>query len=581
MLKADNLNFAYPGTREKALAGVSFSVAAGEVLGLVGPMGAGKTTLCMALAGFAPRLTGGEIEGELEVCGLDPRESSSREMALRLGYVFEDYAAQITQVRVLDEVVAPLLNRGVSPDEAEAKALEMLDRVGLGGIGIERKRTWELSGGQQQRVAIAATLSVDPQAIIFDSATGMLDPEGKEEIRGIISELAGQKTLLVVENDADFLVGLADRMLVLEGGGVVADGLAEEVLRDDRALCRAGVDPPVALRFARALYLEESPLTIEEATGAVARLDIHEDPRNGLRNGQIPEQGFPAVAGETRVKVEDVAYRYPDGTTAIEGVNVTVRGGEVHALIGGNGAGKSTLAKMIIGLLKPTEGETVVDGVDTRHTTATELAWRVGTAFQNPDEQISERTVADELAFPLEARRYERAGLLKKRERYGEEYINSRVEKARGLVGLDEALLEKDPSLLPTGQRRLVTTTESLVLDPDVIVLDEPRVGLDAASRARIERMMQRVRDQGKAVVLIEHDMDLVCEVADTVTILNRGRVALQGPIREVFAKRNWDTLAEMYIQPPKAARLAHGAGIDALTFEELDERLVSNREAG
>lgn len=256
------------------------------------------------------------------------------------------------------------MNRGVPVSEAEDRACELLHQVGLGGLGIERKRTWELSGGQQQRVAIAATLSVDPEVIILDSATGMLDPEGWEEVRGIIADLAGETTLVVAENDADFLVGIADRMLVLSGGGVVATGPSDEILRDADVLSRGGVDAPAALRVARALNLQDSPITEEEFGRAVGRVEVSDEANAG--EPASDRRGDEAGFGRPVVRVEGVAHRYPDGTAALEGVSVEVREGEVHAVVGGNGAGKTTLAKMIVGLKEPTEGSISVGGVDVK-----------------------------------------------------------------------------------------------------------------------------------------------------------------------------------------------------------------------
>ena len=574
MLRTEDFTFNYPGLKAKALRGVSFGLERGEVLGLIGPVGAGKTTLCMSLAGFVPRVTGGESSGELEVAGLDPREAPGGRMARHVGLIFENFAAQITQVRVLDEVMSPLLNRGVPVEEAEKRARAMLKKVGLGGLDPGHKRTWELSGGQQQRVAIAATLSVEPEVLILDSATGMLDPEGTEEVRRIIAELAGETTLVVAENDADFLLGVADRMLVLDDGEVVADGPADEILRDaDLLSCFGGVEPPVAVRVARALGLEETPLTEEEFRRAVGDVEV----RASGEESAEPGRRF----GEPLIRIEGVTYRYGDGTAAIDGVSLAVREGEVHAIVGGNGAGKTTLAKMVIGLKKPTEGQILLGDADTHEWTAADLAWRVGTAFQNPDEQISERTVREEVSFPLQRRRYERRGLFRKEEKYGEEYIAERVAEACELVGLERDLLEEDPSLLPGGLRRLVTMAEALALDPSIVlVLDEPGVGLDARSRRRVARTIERLREMGRAVIIIEHDMDLVCEVADTATVLNAGRVALQGPVHEVFAQRNWGLLTEMYLQPPRAARLARSVGVEALSAEELCSKIATVREA-
>lgn len=569
MVSASSLAFCYPGVEEKALAGISFDVGRGEVLGIVGQVGAGKTTLCMSLAGLVPRITGGDSTGDLEVAGVDPRKAPAVEMARRVGLVFEDYSAQLTQIRVLDEVMAPQLNRGVPRDEAETRAHELLERVGLRDARLECKRTWELSGGQQQRIAIAATLSMQPEVLVLDNVTGMLDPQGKEEVRRIIADLAGSTTLVVVENDADFLLGIADRLLVLVGGEVIALGPTEEILSDEPILSLAGVDAPVSLDVARALGLPNAPLTAEEFERAVGRV------RAPARESRSDRLG----SGEVLVCVEGATYRYPDGTTALDDVDLKVRGGEVRALIGGNGSGKTTLAKLVVGLLRAAEGRVLVDGADTLRERVVDLAWRVGIAFQNPDEQISERSVADELRFPLQRRRYKRTGLFRKQERYDDAYVDAHVARARELAGLEGELLNCDPSLLPLGRRRLVTTSEALVLDPSVVVLDEPGVSLDAASRRRIARTVRRLREAGKAVILIEHDMDLICEVADTVTVLERGRVVLEGTTREVFAEDNWRLLAGLHIRPPRAARLGRQVGVDALTPGELVAVLSSVRE--
>lgn len=564
MLEVKDFTFIYPGVKEPALRNLSFSVPQGEVLGLIGPIGAGKTSLCMALGGFVPGVTGGNTAGELEVGGKDPRETSGVEMSRLVGMVFEDYTAQLTQIRVIDEIKAPLLNRGCSTEEAKKRAEELMETVRLTGMGLERKKVWELSGGQQQRVAIAAMLAMEPEVIIFDSATGMLDPQGKEEVRKIVSDLAGERTLVISSEEPSGLVGLADSVMTLVDGEIMTHGPAEEVLRDSATLSRSGVDVPVALGVAEELGLSEKPLTPEEFKDAAGSIEVME----AKSDEEIESFGEPLV------EVEGATFSYPDGTKAIQEVDFVVRQGESHAIVGGNGAGKSTLGHMIVGLSKPSEGSVVVGGVDTRETTAMDLARQVGTTFQNPDEQISERTVREELAFPLRRRRYERTGWFSKTERYGEDYIEERIAKVRELMEMDEDLLEYDPINMPRGQRRLVNITQALALDPSVLFLDEPIVGLDAPARGQVRRLISSLKDMGRAVIMVDHDLDLVCETADTVTVLNEGRVALQGPKHEVFARKNWDFLAELYIRPPQVARLAEAIGTEATTTRELVARL-------
>ncbi len=189
MIRTRSLDLTYPDQARAAFHGVDLDLRPGTVLGIVGPMGAGKTSLCTTLAGLAPRSTGGTSGGTLDVAGIDPRESSITEVARRVSLVFEDYASQLTQITVLSEVMAPLINHGIPVEQARQRARQLLGELGLGAVDAEHKRTWELSGGQQQRVAIAAALAGDPQVLVLDNVTGLLDPSGKEEIRRLVLEL--------------------------------------------------------------------------------------------------------------------------------------------------------------------------------------------------------------------------------------------------------------------------------------------------------------------------------------------------------------------------------------------------------
>jgi energy-coupling factor transporter ATP-binding protein EcfA2 len=204
-----------------------------------------------------------------------------------------------------------------------------------------------------------------------------------------------------------------------------------------------------------------------------------------------------------------------------------------------------------------------------------------GITLQNPDEQLSEQTVEKEIRFPLEKRQYERSGFLglSKRERYDDSFIDERVEEVCDLVGLSDDVLQKDPMFLPRGVRRQVTMATALAPDPDVLVLDEPVAGVDADARAQMTEAIRRLRDQGKGVVVIDHDMDFVCEVADTVTVLEDGQVVMQGPTHEVFAYDNWDWLEQHHMRPPRAARLARRVGVDALTADEFIQAFAPRLE--
>jgi energy-coupling factor transport system ATP-binding protein len=375
-----------------------------------------------------------------------------------------------------------------------------------------------------------------------------LDPAGQEHMRAVIADLSGEKTLVLVTQDIDLLRQTADRLLVLVDGRIVAEGTPEEILRDEDVLARADVEPPTALRVARALGLAGAPLTPEDLARAVGRVG---------RFDTVP----PAIGefGRPLVSVEAVTYDYPDGTRALTDVSLQLHEGEVHALLGGSGAGKTTLVKHLAGLLKPTHGLVMIDGADIRQQRVADLAWAIGTVLQNPDGQISERTVREEIGFRLAQRQYERIGFFTTRQRYDDGHIAAEVARACDLIGIGPPLLGHDPILLPRPQRKLVTVAAALVVDPRLLLLDEPVAGLGAAAR-----------EQGRAVLVAENNSDFVAEVADTVTVLDRGQAVLQGPVHTVFDPANWDRLSALHIPPPRAAQCARRLGMHALTYDTL-----------
>ena len=599
IVSAKDFTFNYPATEEATIESVSFEIKQGEVIGIIGPLAAGKTTLCMAIADFAPRIVGGDFEGSLRV---DNRKlgSDKRKQDRQVGMVFEDYSAQLVQIKVLDEVTTPLLNHGKSPEDAENRARELLEKVGLGtGEKIEKTRIWELSGGQQQRLAIAATLAIDPQILILDSVIDKLDASGQAQVKSIVSELCGDKTQVIVEQDIDILVQCADRILVLIDGEIVAEGKPEEILQNEELLSRADIDIPVSLRVAKALGLSEMPLTPEDfPQDKFTNRNSNQYSNQNLQNQNYsssyitieprsykfekqqeqepePENKKSTNFGQALVKVENLSYSYSDENQALEDIDIEIREGEIHALIGHSGAGKTTVVKHIAGLLSPSEGKVTVCNTNIEEKTVPELGLTIGTVFQNPDEQISEKTVREEISFPLKQRQYQRKGLFSREKNYEDDHISEQLSRVCELVGIDEKILDKDPILLSRGQRKLVTIASALIVDPKVLILDEPTVGLSASSRRQITELLTKVCEKGKAVLLVSNNIDFVCEVADTVTVLKQGKIQLQSPINEAFAADNWERLEEMDVHLPAAARLAKRLGINAFTCDELISKLV------
>ncbi len=263
------------------------------------------------------------------------------------------------------------------------------------------------------------------------------------------------------------------------------------------------------------------------------------------------------------IKVEDVWYQYPESNFwALRGVSLEVFEGDLIAFIGQNGGGKSTLAKNMNGLYKPTKGRILVEGMDTKQVPTHEIVKRVGYVFQNPNHQIFESKVWDEVAYgPINL------GL-------SEEEIKERVQWALSLVGL-EGYEETHPYDLDYGKMKLLTVASVLSMKPKVLLLDEPTTGQDHKGRWILADLCKRLNKEGFTIIVITHDMRFVVEVARRVILIADGKIAMDGPTREVMT--TIDILRKAAIKPPQIVQLADslkkkGVEINAMTVVEALE---------
>lgn len=273
----DSLTYTYPGQPGPALRDVSLEVQSGELCCLVGANGAGKSTLCCAVAGFVPHFYRGEMYGAVLVGGQDTVQSTIGELARRVGIVFQNPFDQITgaTLTVFAEVAFGLENLGTPREETVARVEGALRRVGL--WEVRARSPFELSGGQQQRLAIASILAMDPPVIVLDEVTSQLDPSGTREVWRIVANLhESGKTLLVAEHKMEYVARHATKVVLMEGGRVVASGSPSEVLgRDD--LEARGVGRPPFMSVVRALREKglwdgEVPLTLEGAADVLRKV---------------------------------------------------------------------------------------------------------------------------------------------------------------------------------------------------------------------------------------------------------------------------------------------------------------------
>ena len=272
------------------------------------------------------------------------------------------------------------------------------------------------------------------------------------------------------------------------------------------------------------------------------------------------------MTSDAIIETRNLSYSYPGGIRALSGVDLDIRQGEFVAIIGSNGSGKTTLVKHFNGLLKPSQGRVTVDGMDTRSTRVSELSRIVGFVFQNPDHQIFAYSVWEEASFGL------------KLHKLDAEAVEQQTSEALQAVSLDE-LRDRHPRALSRGQRQRLATASILALRTPVLVLDEPTTGQDSLSRRQIMELAVELHAEGRAVIMVTHDMALVAEYASRVIVMQDGSAVCDASPKEVFARD--EILKSTGLDLPPVAKIArglreYGFSDTPLTQAELVENLVT-----
>src|SRR2546430_3984296 len=329
LIALEGVRYRYPEADRQALDGITAAVEPGQVILLRGPSGSGKSTLLRCLNGLVPHSTGGDFAGRVTVCGLDTRMHLPRELGARIGFVFQHPDAQFVLEDVEAELAFGLENLGLDRAVMRKRIEETIDQVGINALRHRRIAT--LSGGERQRVAIAAALAMHPAALVLDEPASPLDPPAAEDVLQVVLRLVADlgMTTVIAEHRVERIAPFVDRIWTIDAGRMqdqaprmaVADGGARPPVVD--LALRAGWSPiPLGLRDAR-LWAQSLPAAIP-----------HRPPADG--------------AGMVIARLDRLGYSYPNAR-AVEDVSLTLRRGQVTALIGRNGSGKTTMLRLIDG----------------------------------------------------------------------------------------------------------------------------------------------------------------------------------------------------------------------------------------
>jgi energy-coupling factor transport system ATP-binding protein len=543
----ENLSYTYPKSKEPALKNINLRVKEGEFLAIMGKTGAGKTTLCLALNGIIPQFyENGKIEGEVIVDGLSTRQTPIQKLALSVGMVFQDFESQIFGVTVEEDVGFGLSNIGLSKEEILKRINEVLAIVRLNGY--EKRDVGTLSGGEIQRLAIADVLAMRPKILVLDEPTSQLDPIGKEEVFSVILTLREKlgTTIIMAEHKSEEIAQYADRVIILNNGEIALEGNPRDLFKKVDEVYDLGVRSPQVcelfnkLERQKKISFNQFPLSLDEAYEVYIRTfslkKVHKQFSFDLFNSFNKAEALPII------EVEDLWYTYPNGVSALQGINLSIYKGEFLAIIGQNGSGKTTLVKHFNGLLKPTKGKVIVDGINTSKSTVGALARKVGYVFQNPDHQIFATTVYEEIAYGL------------KNMRLSKDEVDKRVKEALTFVGLD-GYEDKNPFLLKKGERQRVAFASIFAMRPQIFIVDEPTTGQDYQGSENMMKMLKKLNEKGCTIIIITHDMRIVAEYAKRVIVLSKGKILADGPTRAIFSQP--ELLKKSFLTPPQITQLS------------------------
>ena len=546
-IEIDHLTYSYPGAAQPALRDITVNIEQGDFLAIVGNNGCGKSTFCKTLNGLIPQFISGALEGRVLSCGLDTRKSDVGALARKVGYVYQDFENQIIRPTVLDDASYACQNYAMADYRERGRAA--LAQCGL--QGKENDFIWQLSGGQTHLLALAGAVSLQPDVLILDEPIAQLDPAHADRIYAVLRRLNEEygKTIIVIEHHTEYIADFCKHVMLLKEGRVQWVLPTEEALQRVEELQSCNIFPPqvtiAAQRASRkAGQAERLPTTVEEGKAFFAPKARPEP----LPPARRPSQGETVAAFQN----VSVAYRSVKGEPhkVFEGLTLDIHKGDKVALIGSNGAGKSTFMKLMVGLLKPSEGSVWLNGRDLHDVRPEALSRQISMVYQNPEDMFIKDSIEKDIAYAMEVRGVPDAAARTRRL----------LERFR-LAGLRE----RDGRLLSGGQMRRASLAIGVALDPGILLLDEPTANLDIATRKEIMRTLEELKEITETVIIATHDMQLVCEWAERIIVLCGGRVAADGSRDEIFGDRA--LIEQVGIRPPEIFTMGQAMDPAALCY--------------
>ena len=545
----EQLTFAYPGADRRALDGVSLEIERGSYVVICGKSGCGKTTLLRHLKSvLTPH---GERTGRVLFEGVPLEEVSQRDQSAKIGFVMQNPDAQIVTDKVWHELAFGLESLGCDKDSMRFRVAEMASYFGI--ESWFHKDVRDLSGGQKQLLNLASIMAMRPSALILDEPTSQLDPIAASDflntVRKINLELG--VTVILTEHRLEEVFACADKVVVMDRGEIVSVGSPLRVARELHASANdmmAALPAPLRIFYgveaAREVGLgKASPdkATPEKAESPDAPLTVREGRRwlsriasnDCARRDAIPADAPLDAVEHPALSLKEVWFRYDrDLPDVLRGASLDVAPGSILAIMGGNGAGKSTLLRVACGISKPYRGTVRVFGRKLKD-------WKAGSLFdgclallpQDPQNLFVKKTVREDLAEMLASSRLPEADRVR------------RIEHVIDVTDI-ESLLDKHPFDLSGGEQQRAALAKVLLTEPKILLLDEPTKGIDAFFKRQLASVLDDLKRDGVAIVMVSHDIEFCARHADAVAMMFDGEIIAESTPRTFFSSNSFYTTA-------------------------------------
>ena len=499
----NQFTFQYDAQAEAMLKDISFDIAKGEKVLILGPSGSGKSTLAQCLNGIIPNIHKGQAQGQVRIDGQDIFKQSIYDKSQLVSTVLQDPDGQFIGLTVAEDLAFALENDCADQSEMKDKVALWAERLDL--TSLLNHRPQDLSGGQKQRVSLAGVLIDESPILLFDEPLANLDPKSGQETIDLIDKIhkeVGATTIIIEHRLEDVLYRPVDRILLVNEGELIFNGSPDELL-SSTLLLENGIREPLYVTVLRQLGFDT------RSAQNLSQLDALD-----LSDLALPDRVLKDKrdsSSDSILKVEGLSVSYGDNPAIIEDLSFSLKKGERLAIVGKNGAGKSTLAKALCGFV-PSQGKLTYKGQDISQDSIAERSERIGFVLQNPNQMISQTMIFDEVALGLRLRGIEEAE------------VEARVHEVLKTCGLYS--FRKWPiSALSFGQKKRVTIASILVLKPEIIILDEPTAGQDYKTYTDIMNFLDSLQKQGHTIVMITHDMQLMLEYSDRCLVVVEGKI--------------------------------------------------------